>query len=323
MTTIDARPSTLKTSRLPSPRGPLSESVIEYITGRSSRLWSQRGAAELGDPDSQLALWLLNCLDVAVDWEIVDERARALPLRLLHLSLERSFEEELQRTVAAVDDGVDLQAYLDELLRSPAIDVAASAAEHGAHAVRDVFTSKAPYLGFEADPHTLALARIEAPLKPVVAEIQSGEYGVGHEQTHAQIYRSCLTALGLSYAEAVDAAPTASFAFANLAWLFGRSVRWRGAALGQLCLLELDSVQPCRAQVEVWDTAGLPASARRWYDVHVLADAEHEKIIRGQLVPAIGECTPWLVADAAFGASATWEIQQQVASQLTRSWVRG
>ena len=320
MTSIEARPTPSRTSELPTTRGPLSEGVLEYITGRSNRLWAQRGDALLDDGDAQLALWLLNCVDVAVDWDIIPERTRSLPLRLLHLNLERSFEEEVQRIVPAVEEGVDLQEHLDALLRSPALDMAATAGQYGPEALRDVFAAKAPYLGFEADPHTLALARMEASLKPIVAEIQSGEYGVGHDQTHAQIHRSCLTSLGLSYADAVDTAPTASFAFANLAWLFGREVRWRGAAVGQLCLLELDSVEPCRAQVEAWDAAGLPEQGRRWYDVHVLADAEHEQVIRDQLVPAVQSATPWLVADAAFGADATWLLQQRVSSELLERW---
>ena len=323
MTTIDARPSTAGAAELPNARGPLSESVIEYISGRSARLWSQRGEAVLDDPDAQLALWLLNCADVSTDADIDVERVRSLPLRALHWTLERSFEDEVQRAVAAVDAEVDLQLLLDDLVQAPAIDLAATAAEHGPDALRDVFVAKAPYLGFEADPHTLALARLEAPLKPIVAEIQSGEYGVGHAQTHAQIYRGCLTALGVSYHDAIEAAPTSSLAYANLAWLFGREVRWRGAAVGQLCLLELDSVEPCSAQVEAWDAAGLPPAARRWYDVHVLADAEHEVVIRDQLVPALESTTPWLVPDAAFGATATWMLQQHVAQELADRWERG
>lgn len=320
MTTMDARPGRLHTTRLPSPRGPLSESVLEYVSGRSARLWAQRGDVPLDDTDGQLALWLLNCLDVAVDWDVVPDRTRALPLRLLHLHLTRSFEEEVQRLVPAVDDVVALGPHLDELLRSPAIDVAATACEMGPEAVQDAFVAKAPYLGFEADPHTLALARLEAPVQALVAELQAGEYGMGHDQTHAQIYRSCLTALGLTYADAIEAAPTASLAFANLAWLFGREVRWRGAAVGQLCLLELDSVGPCRRQAEAWDEHGLPDAARRWYDVHVGADQEHEELVRRQLVPVLQTRTPWLVSDAAFGADATWSLQQRVSSELVERW---
>lgn len=320
MTTMDARRGQLRTTDLPSPRGPVSESVLEYITGRSARLWAQRGEAPLDDPDGQLALWLLNCLDVAVDWEVISDRVRALPLRVLHLHLSRSFEEELQRAVPAVDDGVDLGAHIDELVRAPSVDTAATAAEAGAHAVQDAFVAKAPYLGFEADPHTLALARLEAPLQAAVAEIQAGEYGVGHAQTHAQIYRRCLTALGLSYGDAVESAPTASLAFANLAWLFGQEVRWRGAAVGQLCLLELDSVEPCRKQIAAWNRHGLPEAGRRWYDVHAVADRVHEQVVRRQLIPALQTQTPWLLPDAAFGAEATWTLQQQVTAELVERW---
>lgn len=322
VTILHAPPTntTVGSSELPTPRGPLSESVIEYVTGRSARLWTQRGAASLDDPDAQLALWLCNFLDVCADGGVEPDRVRSRALHGLHWTLEASFEDEVQRVVDAVDADVDLATHLDELLGAPSIDLAAAASEHGPVAVRDAFVAKAPYLGFEADPHTLALARLEAPLKTVVAEIQSGEYGVGHEQTHAQIYRGCLTRLGLTFRDALDVVPVASFAFANLAWLFGRQVRWRGASVGQLCFLELDSVEPCRSHIRAWNDAGLDEWARRWYDVHVLADQEHEQVIRKRLVPVIAAETPWLSADAAFGATATWLLQQQVADALLSRW---
>lgn len=186
--------------------------------------------------------------------------------------------------------------------------------------MRDLLVAKAPYLGFEADPHTLTLAALEPPLQHVVAEIQAGEYGVGFDRTHSQIYRGCLDALGVSYTEAIDAAPTAAFADANLTWLLAHDRRRRGASIGQLCLFELDSVKPCRRYVEAWNEAGLPEGGRRWYDVHVMADAEHEEIIRTRLIAAIERETPWLVDDAAFGAEATWISQQRVALELMQGW---
>ena len=297
MSTIEARRPQLRTSALPAPRGPLSESVLEFVTGRSARLWSQRGEAALDDADAQLALWLLNCLDVAVDWEVRSERARAVPLQLLHLNLSRSFEHEIQGLVPAVRGDIDLGRHLDRLVAGPSIDLAATAAARGSEAVRDVLVAAAPHLGFAGHAHTLALARLEAPLQPLVAEIQAAEYGVGQAQTRAQRYRSCLAASGLTYTEAVATAPTGALAFANLAWMFGREVRWRGAAVGQLCLLGLAS-----------------------FDVPVAADRRHEQIVRERLVPELQARTPWLVADAAFGADASWTLQQRTASELLARW---
>ena len=80
-----------------------------------------------------------------------------------------------------------------------------------------------------------------------------------------------------------------------------------------LCLLELDSVEPCLREKDCWDAAELPAGARRWYDIHALADVEHAKVIGEQIVPVMEQQTPWLVADAAWGAEVTWVLQDCVA----------
>ena len=107
----------------------------------------------------------------------------------------------------------------------------------------------------------------------------------------------------------MESAPATALAFANSAWLFARRRHLRGASVGQLSFLEIDSVGPCRERAAAWDQAGLPEAGRQWYDVHVLADAEHQDVVRHELVPAIEEHTPWLVPDVAFGAEVTRRLQ--------------
>jgi hypothetical protein len=225
-------------------------------------------------------------------------RASSLRTQNLRWYLERSLEDRL-RSLVAQPESSSLAAVVDELRRS-----ARSPSPTAAVAV-DRFATKAPYLGWEADPHTLALASLELPLKGPVAAIQSGEYGVGHGDAHATIYRSCLDALGFDLDDALDRSPAEAFAFANAAWLFGADPRLRGAAVGQLCMLEMDSVAPCAAAIEEWDRLGLPVAGRRWYDVHVLADEEHDRVVREQLIPTLEQRTPGLVDDATWGAAVT------------------
>ncbi len=295
---------------LPAARGALSESVIEFLAGRSRRLWPTRPVAALGahldDGDIQLALWLLDVSQVAPFRGVRPDRVQSLPIRTLHWELEQVFEAELRR-LAPTAVPIDLLAHLHDLIGRPG-----SGAGTTPGTVRCRFLGKAPYVGWEADPHTLALARVEAPLKAPLVDIQSGEYGLGRAQTHAQVYRSCLAALGLDAMAAVDRAPAAALAFANAAWLFGRHHHLRGAAVGQLSLLELDSVEPCHQARAAWDAAGLPAEGRRWYDIHALADVEHAAIIGEQVVPTLEAATPWLLADAAWGAEVTWVLQDRV-----------
>lgn len=298
--------------QIPASRGPVSQSVVDFVTGGGATFLpvdaSTGVAGDHHDDDLQAALWFLNLLQVATFEGVDPHRASSLRIRTLHWYLEQAFEDQLRRHVP-VRRVADLAAHLDALIARSGPDLPAADAQ----LERRRLLAKAPYLGWEADPHTLALARVEAPLKPLLVDIQSGEYGMGHADTHAVIYRRCLAALDVDLADAVASAPACALAFANAAWLFGRERRMRGAAVGQLALLELDSVQPCQRAMARWDAAGLPEDARRWYDIHALADVEHAAVVRDHLVPTVEHETPWLVADAAWGAEVTWMLQDCVA----------
>ncbi len=293
--------------RAPGARGPLSAWVLDAVSGRPSDPLVRRDRVTMAidDDDAQLALWLLEITAVA-DIAGVDPAGRR-EVEPVASALRDRFEERLRELVPTpeVEPG-ELWTHLESMRTPPPADDSAAAT---ADEVLATFAAKAPYLGWEADPHTLMLAVIEPELKTPIATIQAGEYGVGHGRPHAGIYRDCLEAVGMTVADAVDAAPAAALAFANCAWLFARRRHLRGASVGQLCFLEIDSVDPCRARAADWDRAGLPDAGRRWYDVHVLADAEHQDVVRHQLVPAIEEHTPWLVPDAIFGAEVTRRLQ--------------
>lgn len=297
------------TDHLPSPRGPLSRDVVRTLQGRGSI--GDAGATceatgSIGNEDFQVALWMLQVTEVA-GFDGVDDRVGgSLRVNDLRWYLRREFEGCLRELVPEPTTE-DLAAFIDDLR----LDAGASPIESSEVEVARLI-AKSPYLAWEADPHTLALARVETSLKGAMADIQAGEYGVGFGDTHATIYRRCLDALGISLAEALDRAPAEAFAFANSAWLFGSDRRLRGAAIGQLCMLEMDSVSPCARAIAAWDHHELPAAARRWYDVHVLADEEHDQVIRGQLIPTLQTTTPDLVADAAWGAAVTNELLRQV-----------
>ena len=304
-----------RTDHLPTPRGPLSRDVVRILQGHGSiaaaDTYESTGAMD--DGDFQVALWMLQVTEAAGFHDVDDRVGGSLRVRDLRWYLQREFEHDLRRLVAAPRTG-DLASFIDGLRHDVAVDDA-SPSTPTIEVARLV--AKAPYLAWEADPHTLALARVEAPLKQAMADIQAGEYGVGFGDTHATIYRNCLSELGIGVNEALDRAPSEAFAFANAAWLFGSDRRLRGAALGQLCMLEMDSVSPCARAIAAWDHHGLPAAARRWYDVHVLADEEHDQVIRGQLIPTLHASTPDLVADAAWGAAVTNELLRQMTDGIT------
>lgn len=257
---------------LPAARGPLSQSVIDFVTGgRGDVVDASSGVAgQPHDDDFQTALWLLNVLQVATFRDVDPDRPASLRMRTLHWYLEQSFEDQLRRLVPQRSP-VDLLDHLRSLRDRPAAGQGATAA-----GLRRRLVASTPYRGWEADAHTLALARIEGPLKASVAQLQSARYGLGDATTdHASPDE-----LGLELADAVSAAPACSLALANAAWLFGRDRRMRGAALGQLCLLRFDSC-----------------------------------IVTDELIPTLERAAPWLVDDAAWGAEVTSVLEDCVAEE--------
>ncbi len=303
---------------LPQARGALSASILDFLTGRTARIHSPRSphatAGGVDDDDFQLAFWLLNVTQSASFDGVDDRRPTSLRAQTTRWYLAQAMEDELRRQlrpVAPVGTEAELRDHLTRTRCRPQLGTEGRPA-----ALIRAFAAKAPYLAWEADPHTLALAHVEQPLKQPLGEIQAGEYGVGFDRTHAQIYRECLEVLGVRLQDALDHAPAAGFALANLAWLFGSDRRLRGAAVGQLCLFETDSVAPCRAAVDAWERAGLPRRGRRWYEVHVMADDEHADVIEDRLLPLLCRETPWLIEDAAFGMTATAYVEDALGVAL-------
>ena len=67
---------------------------------------------------------------------------------------------------------------------------------------------------------------------------------------------------------------------------------------------------------------GVPAEARRFYDVHVEADAVHEVLALDELVVAFVEDEPGLAADVVFGARALTVVERAFAAMLLDAWSR-
>jgi len=212
---------------LPCPRGPVSESVIDLLSGRRADVVpvdTSTGPAGLThDADVHTALWVLNAAQVVALDGVDPDAAASLRARTLHWFLEQAVHDQLRRHVA-VPEPVDLRVLVSR-------------------------TAAVPPSRLPGRSRALAalLAAVEAPLQPLVAAALRASAAEG------------------GMAVPVDV-PACALARTNAMWLFARDRRLRGAALGLLCL---------------GPGADLPAST--------------------ELVRALEHCTPWLVADAAWG----------------------
>ena len=134
-----------------------------------------------------------------------------------------------------------------------------------------------------------------------------------------------MDALGLdsSYGAYLDYLPGPTLATTNLVSLLGLHRRWRGALIGHLAVFEMTSVEPMGRYSETLRRLGLPAAARRFYDVHVEADARHERLAANELAGGLAATEPGIAADILFGARAIMAVEERFTAHLLDSWSAG
>lgn len=307
----------------PRSRGRLSEwAIARRWTLTDDAAPAVDGADGFGD-DLQLALYLayeghFSEVGVADEWDLdlLDFRRR----------LEEVFVSELRRRVA--DDvfaGGDLRTAIPALIDADTGPSLSTYLEsHGTEVqVRDVVLQRSAYQLKEGDAHTLGIARLTGRAKQILAAIQAGEYGADapDRTMHRDLYAQTMRAFGLddrpnSY---LDHLPASALMVSNLATLFGLNRRWRGALVGHLAVVEMTSVTPMGRYSRALERLGASSAARRFYDVHVLADAEHERMAL-DMASAFGDDHPELVDDVLFGARAALAVESAFATTLLQSW---
>ncbi len=147
--------------------------------------------------------------------------------------------------------------------------------------MREFAVHRSAYQLKEADPHTWAIPRLEGSAKAALVRVQADEYGDGAtHRMHQRLFVTTMRALALdsSYGAYLDVLPGTTLATVNLITLFGLHRRWRGALVGNLAVYEMTSVVPMRRYSSALQRVGIGPAAREFYDVHVLADAEHQVI---------------------------------------------
>jgi hypothetical protein len=175
----------------------------------------------------------------------------------------------------------------------------------------------------EADGHTLGIPRLTGRAKQILAEIQAGEYGVDGEDRvmHAALFARTMRELGLDDRRHayLDVLPGSALAISNAISMFGLHRRWRGALVGHLAVFEMTSVVPMGRYGRALERLGASPAARRFYDVHVLADAEHE-LMALDLAEAFVAAEPDRLADVVFGAGCAIAAERRFAVQLLDGW---
>jgi hypothetical protein len=109
----------------------------------------------------------------------------------------------------------------------------------------------------------------------------------------------------------------------NLMSLFGLHRRLRGAIVGHLAVLEMDSTQPNRRYANGLRRLGFGDHATDFFDEHVEADAVHETLAAHDLAGALALDDPALAPDILFGARAMLLLDTVAARRIMASFERG
>lgn len=316
----------------PPGRGPLSRFLIEHLRRPVHRI--PVAPVPVDDPvfgeDTQLFLYLcyelhyrgLAGVDDAWEWEP--------SLLALRQSVESRFEDGLGALVGSpsavcADDVPDALHALIAEASGPSLS--RYFLEQGTlHEFREFAVHRSGYQLKEADPHSWVIPRLSGVPKAALIEIQSDEYGGGTVgASHADLFADTMAALGLdpTYGAYVDRLPGTTLATTNLVSFLGLQRRWRGALVGHLAVFEMTSVEPMGRYSQTLQRLGFPAAARRFYDVHVEADARHEVIAAGDLAGGLARAEPDLAGDILFGARALMAVEGRFTAHLLASWASG
>ena len=315
---------------LPAPRGPLTDFLLAHLVDEPHHLTLPPGPADdpLAGDDFHLALYCCYELHyrsmegVAEAWEWQPS------LLAFRAGLEAAFERRLRQEVGDPGPVADVQGGLRSLLaehRGPSLS---SYVERVADVdqLRELAVHRSAYQLKEADPHSWAIPRLSGRAKAALVEIQFDEYGAGVPgQSHAELWATTMEAIGLdsAYGAYVDVLPGPTLATTNLMSMFGLHRRWRGALVGHLAVFEMTSVVPMSRYAAALRRLGIGHSARRFYDVHVQADAHHEVVASRDLAGALAISEPALADDIIFGAGAILAVEDRFARHVLECWEGG
>lgn len=317
---------------LPAPRGPLSAALFAYLREKSSTLTCRpvRSRDGIGDEDLQLALYCCYELHYRGFEGVAAAREWDPDVLRFRSGLEQAFTEALEGAVPMprVRDPNDVGVLIDQSIReADGPSLSSFLLEHGSLADFSEFViHRSAYQLKEADPHTWAIPRYSGRSRAALVEIQTDEYGRGLPgAAHADLFATTMKALALdpTYGAYLEQLPAVTLATTNLVSMFGLHRRWLPALLGHLALFEMTSVEPMQRYAETIDRHLLGAAARKFYDVHVLADAHHGSLARRHLVGGYLDEQPQDATTLLWGALALSHVEQRFTASLLDAWAEG
>lgn len=324
---------------MPRARGPVSDALLNDLASRttlrpSTLECAASASAEIGvdllsDEDLQLCLTI--CYELHYQGlDQVDELWEWEPsLLTLCRGVERAFQDALEAQVTVpVPTAEPVAVQLRRLVQAAEGPSLSRHLQHNGtlDQYREFVAHRSIYHLKEADPHTWAIPRLAGRAKAALVEIQADEYGGGRPgRMHNVLFARLMRALDLidAYGSYIDAVPATTLCAVNLPSYFGLHRRLRGAVLGHLAALEMDSSIPNRRYGDGLRRLGFDRDATWFYDEHVQADAAHEQVAAVDMCGGFVAAEPDRLRDVLFGAAACLAMESRFAATLTKAWTAG
>jgi hypothetical protein len=323
----------LNASRLPRARGPVSAALLAALqTPPAGRLRTPSLPGDvdvLSDDDVQLSLRVAYDLHYTAFAGVDSAWEWAPELIAFRTPLEQACLAALVDRVGAPDalQRLDPALELQDLANGDGRSLSQYLRDEGTWGeLREFLVHRSAYQRKEADPHTWAIPRLRGRAKAAMVAIQHDEYGDGVvEDIHAELFAVTMRACGLdpSYGAYVDCLPGVTLATDNLPTLFGLHRELAPACVGHLALFEMTSVGPMGRYSSALARHGIGPGARRFYDVHVEADAIHERVALEDMVRGLLDDDPTLGGAVVFGARALVEVEGRFTDHLLDAWDHG
>ncbi|HZT65682.1 MAG TPA: iron-containing redox enzyme family protein [Acidimicrobiales bacterium] len=312
---------------LPTPRGDVSSSLIEALRrppGTALVSAVEPPDDPLTDEDLHLSLYV--CYELTYrGFAGVDPRWEWDPALLaLRRALETPYEARLREVV-----GGSASPDVAEELRSLANGEDGPSLSHYVETTgtlqqfREMCVHRSAWQLKEADPHSWAIPRVAGPAKAILTGLQYDEYGGGDPaDMHSALFAVTMDQLDLDprYGAYLELLPGITLSTVNVVSMFGLHRRLQGALVGHLALFEMTSVGPMSSYSRALARLGLGPEARRFFDVHVAADARHGEIALQQVVGRLLEDEPQLAGDMVFGARALTQLEQRFTDHILGCW---
>lgn len=344
MSATTADVAAVEAEGLPSPRGPMTETLVSLLAGgvtaaspadvaravlSGGHVETAPGAV-LEDEDAQLALWMLHELHYRGFGGTGDHLEWHPDLLHARAHLEAVLEGAL-RDLAEVPEGVGPDEVAATLFTMTSEQSGPSLSKFLARRAstsqfRELMVHRSIYHLKEADPHTWAIPRLAGSVKAAMVEIQADEYGGGRtERMHASLFARTMRALGLDdgYGHYVDEVPAVTLAGSNAMSMFGLNRRLLGAVVGHLAAFEMTSSLPNRRYGQGMRRLGYDGDATWFFDEHVEADAVHEQIAAHDLAGGFAHQHPHRTGEVLFGAAAGLALDEAAGAHLVRCWETG